>query len=167
MGWIDWTLAGFILVNVAAAMSGAVFKPGDWYKGLAKPWWTPRDWMFPVVWTLLFAMIAVSGWMAYRAAGGIAAAPWAFAAYFGQLALNAGWSAVFFGMKRPDLGLLEVAFLWLAILANVILFLMVDVTAGLMLVPYFLWVSLAANLTRAIWRLNPEESGFRPSLGKA
>jgi tryptophan-rich sensory protein len=167
MGWIDWTLAGFVLVNVAAAMSGAVFKPGAWYESLTKPWWTPPNWAFPLVWTTIFAMIAVAGWRAHQVAGSLGAAPWAFGAYFAQLALNALWSAVFFGLRRPDLGLAEVALLWLAILINLVLFLAVDLWAGLLIVPYLAWVSLAANLNRSIWRLNPDESAWRPSPRQA
>lgn len=167
MGWIDWTLIGFILVNVLVAMSGAIFKPGAWYEALAKPWWNPPNWVFPIAWTLFYALIAVSGWLAYEVAGGFSGAPWAFVAYFVQLAFNAGWSAVFFGMKRPDLALIEVAGLWLATFVNVVLFFMVDAGAGWILLPYLLWITFAANLNRAMWKLNPQESGRLLAPGRA
>ena len=162
-GWIDWSLIGFILIAFVAAMSGAGFKPGAWYAGLAKPSWNPPNWLFPIAWSVLYAMIAVSGWSAYQAAGGFAAAPVAFGAYFAQLFFNFGWSAVFFGMKRPDLGLIEVGLLWFSILINMMLFTAIDPSAGWLLLPYFLWVSFAARLNHEIWRINPAESAdFAP-----
>lgn len=158
MGLIDWGLMGFVAVNVLAAMSGAVFKPGAWYETLAKPWWNPPKWAFPVAWTLIFALIALSGWTAWLAAGGVLAAPLAFAVYVLQLALNAGWSAVFFGLKRPDLALVEVGFMFLAILINVILFFQISAAAGWLMVPYLLWTAFAARLNHKIMVLNPRNA---------
>jgi tryptophan-rich sensory protein len=158
MGIIDWGLMGFVALNVLAAMSGAVFKPGAWYESLAKPWWNPPKWAFPVAWTLIFALVALSGWTAWLAAGGLMAAPLAFAVYVLQLALNAGWSAVFFGLKRPDLALVEVGFMFLAILINVILFFQISATAGWLIVPYLLWTAFAARLNHKIMVLNPRNA---------
>jgi tryptophan-rich sensory protein len=158
MGIIDWGLMGFVAVNVVAAMSGAVFKPGEWYETLAKPWWNPPKWAFPVAWTMIFALVALSGWTAWLAAGGVLAAPLAFAVYLLQLALNAGWSAVFFGLKRPDLALVEVGFMFLAILINVILFFQISATAGWLMVPYLLWTAFAARLNHKIMVLNPRNA---------
>ena len=155
MGFIDWGLMAFVAVNVLAAMSGAVFKPDQWYDNLNKPSWNPPKWAFPVVWTIIFAMIALAGWIAYRAAGGLGGAPWAFVFYGLQLVLNAGWSAVFFGMKRPDLALIEVGFMFAAILINLILFWQISTAAGLLMVPYLVWTAIAARLTMKIVELNP------------
>jgi tryptophan-rich sensory protein len=160
---IDWPLLGFIAVNFLAASSGAVFKPGAWYETLAKPWWCPPNWAFPLVWTIIFAMIAIAGWVAYNAAGGLSGAPYAFIAYGAQLAFNAGWSAVFFGLRRPDWGLVEVAFLWLSIAVNVVMFLLIDWRAGALLLPYLAWVTLAARLNQSIVRLNPQARGRAPA----
>jgi tryptophan-rich sensory protein len=156
MDGIDWTLMGFIAVNFAAAMSGAVFKPGPWYETLAKPSWNPPNWAFPLVWTILFAMIAVAGWLAWDRAGGFRGAPLAFLLYGLQLALNAGWSAIFFGMKRADLALIEVGGMWLAIVATTVAFFQIDAAAGWMMVPYLLWTSVAARLNHKIMQLNPQ-----------
>ena len=155
MGIIEWGLMAFVAVNVLAAMSGAVFKPDQWYDDLSKPSWNPPKWAFPVVWTIIFGMIALAGWTAYQAAGGLGGAPWAFTFYGIQLALNAGWSAVFFGMKRPDLALIEVGFMFTAILVTVILFFQVSVVAGLLMLPYLAWTGLAARLNAKIIELNP------------
>ena len=147
------TLAGFLGACFAAATTGAVFKPGDWYRALSKPRWTPPDWLFPVAWTLLYLTIAVSGWLVLRTAGLPAALP-ALAVYGGQLVLNAAWSPLFFGLKRPDLGLVGVVFLWLSIVATITVFYPLHTGAALLLVPYALWASFAGALNFEIWRRN-------------
>lgn len=147
-------LLGFVAVNFLTALSGAFFKPGEWYRGLAKPSWNPPDWAFAPAWAVLYIMIAVSGWMVWREAG-FAGATLPLAVYGVQLLFNAGWSAVFFGLKRPDLAFVEVVGLWLSILATIIVFLPISTTAGLLLLPYLAWVSFAATLNFTIWRLNP------------
>ncbi len=81
-------LAGFVLLVVAVASTGAMFKPGAWYEALAKPLWTPPNWLFPVAWTILYLMIAVAGWLVWREAGLAGAGP-ALTLYFLQLILNA------------------------------------------------------------------------------
>ncbi len=159
MGWIDWTLLAFIAANVAAASSGATFKPGAWYEGLAKPAWNPPKWAFPVAWTIIFGFIAVAGTVAYKAGGGFAGAPVAMALYFLQLVLNAAWSGIFFGMRRPDLAMIEVLALWGSVFGATIAFFAVDANAGWLMVPYLLWVTFAARLNHKIWRLNPHEKG--------
>lgn len=144
----------FIALCFLTAMSGAVFMPGEWYRGLAKPSWNPPDWAFAPAWTVLYIMIAVAGWLVWREAG-IAGAALPLAVYLVQLLFNAGWSAVFFGLKRPDLAFLEVIGLWLSIVATIVLFLPISRTAGLLLLPYLAWVTFAATLNFTIWRLNP------------
>lgn len=152
---MDFALLGFVAVNVLVAMSGAVYKPGDWYETLDRPDWRPPNWAFPVVWTLLYAMIAAAGWLVWREAGGFAAAPVAFGFYALQLALNAVWSWLFFGRKRPDLALIEMGGLWLAILGNAVAFHAVLPLAGWLLAPYLAWVTVAFALNLSILRRNP------------
>jgi tryptophan-rich sensory protein len=158
MSWNEvYALWGFIAVCTVAAASGAIFKPGDWYTRLAKPSWVPPKWLFPIAWSLLYAIIAVSGWMVWKQAG-LAGAALAFAIFGVQLALNAGWSAVFFGLRRIDLALIDVSFLWLAIVANIAAFAQHSETAAWLLVPYLAWVSFAAFLNLVMLRLNPTPS---------
>ncbi len=155
MGWNDHlVLLGFIAVCVVAASSGAIFAPGAWYRALKKPWWNPPDWMFPVVWTVLYAFMAIAGWLVWRAAGsfGAAAVPLAFFAL--QLVLNAGWSAIFFGLKRMDWALIEVGLLWAAILACIVTFAPFSGLAAWLMAPYLLWVTIAAYLNYTVLRLN-------------
>jgi tryptophan-rich sensory protein len=156
------SLIVFVLLAMAAAASGAIFKPGSWYKALAKPPWRPPDWLFGPVWMILYGTIAVAGWMVYEAAG-LAGASTALTIYVLHLLLNAGWSAVFFGMKSPGWGLLEVIGLWASIVATILAFLPVYPLAGYLLLPYLVWVSFATALNFRIWQLNP---GGQPA-GKA
>ena len=135
----------------AAACSGAVFKPGDWYDDMRKPWWNPPNWAFPVVWSILYVMIAVAGVLVWRAEGfGTAMAFWG-----AQLVLNALWSALFFGMKRMDLAFYEVVGLWLSITGFIVTAWPVSQVAALLFVPYLAWVTTAAALNLTVWRMNP------------
>ena len=142
----------FILASAAAAAPGVVFRPGKWYRGLAKPPWCPPDWLFAPVWSVLYLSIAVSGWLVWRAAG-VDGVP-ALAIFGVQLVLNGLWSAVFFGLRRPGWALVEILCLWIGIVATVIVFHPIDRGAGYVLVPYLLWVSFAMGLNFRIWQLN-------------
>ena len=112
---------GFVGICFLAATTGAMFRPGDWYEQLRKPAWRPPNWVFPPAWTLLYLTIAVSGWLVWRTSG-FAGAALPFAIYLVQLMLNASWSPIFFGMRRPDLAFIEVVMLWLSIVATVAAF---------------------------------------------
>jgi tryptophan-rich sensory protein len=152
MDWIVvFSLVGFLIACFAAASTGAVFKPGDWYDRLDKPSWNPPDWLFPVAWSALFIMIGVAGWLVWRQAGfGLPLAFWVL-----QLLLNAVWSAVFFGLRRLGWAALEAGAMWGAILACVILFFPISPAAGWLMLPYLAWVSFAILLNTVIWRRNP------------
>ena len=141
----------FLALSFAAAYSGVLFPPGDWYAGLLKPAWTPPDWLFPPVWTLLYVGMAVAAWLVWKRAGFGAA----IVAYLVQLGLNALWSWLFFGLHQPLLGLLDIVLLWLAIVATLVLFWPIRTLAGLLLIPYLLWVSFAGALNLSLWQLNP------------
>ncbi len=147
------SVAVFFSLVFLVAMSGAIFKPGPWYETLDKPSWTPPNWMFPVVWSALYVMIAVAGWRVYREAG-LVMLP--FAVYLLQLALNAAWSALFFGIRRADLAYVDVVALWIAVAVNIALFLPIDPVAGWLLVPYLVWVTIASCLNFSVWRRNKE-----------
>ena len=143
----------FIAVNVLAASSGAIFKPGAWYAGLNKPAWCPPNWLFAPAWTVLYAINVWVGVRVYEAAAPEVVTP-LMALYGASLVFNAAWSGFFFGLKRPDWALAELVFLWGSILAQIILFTPVESTAALMLLPYLAWVSFAGVLNFAMWRLN-------------
>jgi tryptophan-rich sensory protein len=143
----------FALLALAAASSGAIFTPDAWYRAMNKPSWTPKDWVFPTVWTPLYALIAVSGWLVWREAG-VAGAALPLAVYVVQLVLNAGWSAIFFGLKKPGLAFVEVLTLWLSIAVTMVLFWPISTTAALLLAPYLVWVTIASVLNFQVWRMN-------------
>ena len=146
-------LLGFIAACFLAALTGAAFRPGEWYERLAKPAWRPPNRLFAPVWTVLYLTIAVSGWLVWREAG-FAGAALPLAVYGLQLVLNAAWTPLFFGLHRPDLGFLDIALVWLSIVATIALFYPLHAWAALLLLPYLAWVMFAAALNFAIWRLN-------------
>jgi tryptophan-rich sensory protein len=135
--------------GVAALGERATADSLEWYEGLRKPSWTPPGWVFGPVWTVLYALMAVAGWRAWREGR----SPAATLLFLLQLGLNLLWSWLFFGLRRPDLGLVGVVLLWLALLATIVAFRRVSRAAWL-LVPYFGWVSFAAALNLQIWRMN-------------
>ncbi|MEM9996710.1 MAG: TspO/MBR family protein [Bacteroidota bacterium] len=147
-------LLGFIGVVALVATAGARFEPGAWYAALDKPAWTPPNWLFPVAWTVLYLLIAVAGWLVWREVG-VAGAKGAFTVYGVQLVLNAAWSWLFFGRHDMGLAFLDIAGLWLAIALTLLFFWSIKPLAGALLVPYLLWVTYAAALNLALWRMNP------------
>lgn len=155
-------LIGFAAAAFLAALSGALFKPGAWYETLRKPFWRPPNWLFGPAWAVLYATIAVSGWLVWRKAG-FAGAAMPLAVYAVQLLLNAAWSALFFGLRRPDIAFAELVLLWLSILATILVFHPVDAFAAWLLLPYLAWVGFAGCLNLALWRLNPETVPGNPT----
>lgn len=144
------TLLPFILAVALVAAVGGTFKPGAWYLALAKPTWTPPGWLFAPVWSVLYVMIAVAGWLVWRKAGfGLVLGIWAL-----QLVLNMAWSWIMFGQHQIGWALVDIIGLWLAIAAFTLLAWPLSPTAAALFVPYLAWVSFATALNFAIWRLN-------------
>jgi tryptophan-rich sensory protein len=125
-----------------------------WYKGLVKPSFNPPEWLFGPAWTMLYLLMAVAVFLVWKQGFGVPGVKLALAVFLVQLVLNALWSVLFFGLRSPLAGLVEIAVLWVAILATIILFFRVSVPAGVMLLPYIAWVSFAAVLNAAIFVLN-------------
>jgi benzodiazapine receptor len=145
----------FFAVCFFAAWLGSQFtRPAlvPWYASLAKPAWTPANWLFAPVWTILFAMMAIAGWLVWRQTGLLSLPIGLFAL---QLVLNIAWSGLFFGLRSPAAGMLEIVVLLFAILATTIVFWRVTDAAGWLFLPYLVWVAYAAALNFAIWRMNP------------
>jgi tryptophan-rich sensory protein len=143
-------LAVFAALVVLAAYTGAQFLPGDWYAALNKPTWTPSNWVFPVVWPILYVIIAVAGWLAWRAAGwSPAIIVWGVGLFF-----NGFWSYLMFGRHEISIALADIALLWLAIVAFIAAAWHVERRASYLYLPYLAWVSFAAALNFAIWRMN-------------
>jgi len=137
-----------------AALGATVTDLGPWYQGLAKPAWNPPDVVFPMGWTLIYALITVAGITAWRAARTSAQAEWVIALFALNGFLNISWSILFFRFQRPDWAFVEVALLWLSILAMILYCGRFSRTAALLLVPYLAWVSFAGSLNWAVVQLN-------------
>lgn len=149
-------LVFLLCCSLAAATIGGMLTAtsvSTWYPTIAKPVWTPPNWVFGPVWTTLYAMMAVAAWQVWKTDdskyrnGGLRL-------YFAQLLLNTAWSGVFFGLKSPLLGLFEILVFWLALTATVISFWRVKKVAGVLLIPYLVWATYAGILNFAIWKMN-------------
>lgn len=146
-------LAGWVLLCFAASSLGGLFGPGEWYGTLKKPSWNPPGWIFGPVWTALYTTMAVAAWLVWRQGGwGKQRKP--VLIFLVQLALNALWTPLFFGLHRPGVAFAEIVLLWLAIAATLAAFCRVSLIAAGLLVPYLAWVSFAAVLNFTLWRLN-------------
>jgi tryptophan-rich sensory protein len=147
-----------VLLCEAAGVVGSVFTRDslrDWYPTLQKPSFTPPDWVFGPVWTVLYAMMGVSLYLASRQREEDAAVGSAARLLFAvQLMLNALWTYIFFGRRSPGWALVEIMLLWVAIASTALSFSRVSRTAALLLLPYLLWTSFATVLNYEIWRLN-------------
>jgi translocator protein len=159
MSWL--TLLVFLGACGAAAATGAMIQPGQWYKTLDKPPWTPPDWLFPIAWTTLYIAMSVAAWrVAYS---GAEIVPLALALWAWQIALNTLWTPVFFGLRNLFGGMIVLALLWVAVLSTTLVFLSVDTIAGVLMAPYVVWASYAGALNVSVWRRNPNQRPLRPS----
>jgi len=147
-----------ILVCQLAGIVGSVFTRASiptWYQALQKPAFTPANWLFAPVWTMLFLLMGVSLYLIWREGLAERQARIAVSIFGTQLVLNIFWSFLFFKLQSPIYGFVEIVILWLAILLTVIYFLRISRTASLLLLPYLFWVSFAAVLNFYIMKLNP------------
>ena len=151
-----WVFLVFLLTCGPSAATGAMFSPGAWYESLAKPSWTPPNWLFPVAWTTLYICIALAGERVARQAGVNPAVGLALALFALQMGLNILWTPVFFGLRRLRGGMVVLAMLWLAVAATLVAFWRVDWVAGALFVPYLTWVSIAGALNWSVMTLNPD-----------
>ncbi|BCM82449.1 hypothetical protein mvi_09100 [Methylobacterium indicum] len=152
-GWPPIVVAALAAIVVAAA--GAWLTAlGPWYRSLRVPSWKPPDWAFGPVWTTIFTLTAITGVLAWNAAPEGREQTWLVAAFGVNGLLNIAWSGVFFRMRRPDWALVEVAALWLSVLALILVVGRHSGLGALLLLPYLVWVGIAAMLNRSIVRLN-------------
>ncbi len=148
-------LTGFIASAFAAGSLGAwatSLSVRTWYPLLHKPAWNPPVWLFGPAWTLLYLLMGVAAWLAWRSRHP-AARP-IVAAYFAQLVANALWSVLFFGLRQPAWALADIAVLWALLVWIQAGLAGIDRLAAWLWLPYLLWVSFAGALNAAIVRLN-------------
>ena len=146
-----------IIICQLAGLIGYIFtRPAipTWYASLRKPFFTPPDWVFGPAWVILYILMGIAASLVWQKTSDPKQARNALILFGVQLVLNAFWSFVFFGLKSPLAGLIEISILAAAILLTIQKFLGVSRTAGMLLIPYFIWVSFASGLNLSIWYLN-------------
>ena len=138
VGWVSG-------LTTEAAIAG-------WYRALAKPAWTPPDWAFPVAWSILYILMGIAAGLVWRSrhrrrlgATGL---------FLVQLAVNALWSPIFFGLHAVGGGLIVILLLLVAVIATTLAFFRISRSAGWLLVPYLLWVAYATTLNAGVYWLN-------------
>ena len=145
------TLLIFLALVAAAALTGMTYLPGAWYEALVKPDWTPPNWLFPPVWTVLYIMIAVAGWLVFEKEG----FRQALIVWVISLQINAAWSVLMFKEHQIALAAANIVALLFSIVIFISLTWKTNRLASLLFVPYLVWVSYATALNIAIWQLNP------------
>ncbi len=146
-----------IMICQAAGFVGSFFTRSSvstWYPGLIKPSFAPPNWLFAPVWITIFIMMGISLYLIIRLDNGIIINKKAVIIFAFQLGFNIMWSAAFFGLRSPLAGLIVIFILWFLILFNIIEFYKISGAAGILLIPYILWVSFASILNFEYWRLN-------------
>ena len=144
-----------VLCQLAGFLGSLFTTPAipTWYKTLNKPFFTPPNWIFSPVWISLYILMGISLFMVWRKQEH-PRFKIALILFLIQLILNILWSVVFFGLRIPLLGLIDIVLLWVAILLTIQYCLRISRTAGLLLLPYIIWVSLAVALNFSLWILN-------------
>ncbi|OKY77490.1 MAG: Tryptophan-rich sensory protein TspO [Candidatus Methanohalarchaeum thermophilum] len=123
----------------------------SWYPSLEKPWFTPPGYVFAPVWTLLYALMGIALYIVWKKGWPQKKAKYAVSAFAIQLTLNGIWTPLFFGLRNPLLGLIDIILLWIAILVTIVLFTRISKKAGALLIPYIIWVTIATALNYSIW----------------
>lgn len=157
----NWTdvlrLIAAILICQAAGGIGSIATMSSiptWYAALSKPSFSPPNWVFAPVWTILYTMMGVAAWLVWNKGIDNPAVRRALVMFVIQLVLNMAWTFIFFGAKMPFAGFVEIVLLWFAIVLTTIWFFRISIPAGVLMIPYILWVSFASVLNFSLWWLN-------------
>jgi len=152
-------LIAAILICELSGVIGSAFtyqSIPEWYNAtLNKPSFSPPNWLFAPVWVALYLLMGISAYLIWEKGTRKKEVRNALSIFGVQLVLNTLWSILFFGLRCPLCGFVEIILLWLAIAATIIKFKRLSITAALLLIPYILWVSFAMVLNFYVWRLNP------------
>ncbi|MEZ5471940.1 MAG: TspO/MBR family protein [Marinicella sp.] len=152
IGLIGWLVLCFVASAIGAF--GSMAAPA-FYAGLIQPVWAPPAWLFGPVWTALYALMAISAWLVWRH-GGFKQQSAPLTLFVVQLTINAFWSWLFFAWQQGLWSLIDIMILWILIVMTIWTFWRINKLAGVLLIPYMLWVSFAAILNYYMWQLNPE-----------
>lgn len=149
-------VVAIVICQLAGAIGSVLTSPAipGWYAGIVKPSFNPPSWIFGPVWITLYALMGIAAWLVWLRRSEQGSAKQALQIFGLQLALNALWSPLFFGLQNPGLAFAEIILLWLAIVATIRAFYSIKPLAAYLLVPYLAWVSFAAFLNYSIWQLN-------------
>jgi benzodiazapine receptor len=146
----------FVAVCFLAAGVGQFFGtpgPNDWYRNLRKPAFTPPSWLFGPAWTVLYLCMGIAAWLVWRRRG-LRGGAVPLLLFAGQLALNAAWTPLFFGLRNPALAFADIIVLWGMIALTMVRFFSISRAAGWLMAPYLGWTTFAAVLNFALWRMN-------------
>lgn len=149
-------ITSLAIPQLAGLIGSAFTSPAipTWYASIIKPEFSPPNWIFAPVWISLYFLMGISLYIVWDKGFQRKDVRTGMSVFCVQLALNAIWSVLFFGLRSPFLAFVNIVFLWIMIALSIYLFHRISRTAGLLLVPYILWVSFAAILNYAIWIIN-------------
>ena len=149
-------ILSIVLVEIIGSLGTIATSPSipGWYASLNKPFFTPPNWLFGPVWTTLFLLMGIALYLVWQEGLRKSNARLAVYAFSFQIALNVLWSFLFFGLRSPILGLVEIVILWIAILYTIIRFYRVSKPAAWLLIPYLAWVTIATFLNLGVLLLN-------------
>ena len=150
-------LVGWLFMSFAASAVGALasMQAKSFYSQLIQPNWAPPSVVFGPVWTVLYTTMGIAAWLVWRSRG-FRPNRKALILFLLQLAFNALWSWLFFAWYLGALALADIVLLWILIVATLVSFWRVRPLAGVLIIPYLLWVSFASVLNYSLWQLNPQ-----------
>lgn len=164
---MDWSSILKIIISIVACFAAAgigslfTFKAiPNWYARLKKPRYTPPNWAFGPVWTILYILMGVSVFLVWQKGLDTNGVLLVFILFWVQLVFNVLWSIIFFGVKSKGGGVITIIVLWLLILATMVTSFGISGWAGTLLTPYIVWVTIASYLNLEVWRLNKSKKGF-------
>lgn len=146
-------LVAWVTLSFSPGLTAVFVSPGGWYAKLHKPVWNPPSWLFGPVWSLLYLCMGVAAWLVWQR-GGWRGQKVPLGLFLVQLALNALWTPLFFGLHQPGWAFIEILALLLVLSATFGCFFRAYRVAGWLLIPYLAWTTFAAALNLANWRLN-------------
>lgn len=152
LGFLGWFVLCFAASGLGAAASVGA---GAFYRDLVRPTWAPPGWLFGPVWSVLYLTMAIAAWLVWREPGRSRSKSIALGLFLAQLAANTLWSWLFFAWRQGGLAFAEIVLLWILIAGTIVAFGRLKPAAGLLLLPYLLWVTFAAFLNWSVWRANP------------
>ncbi len=143
-----------ICITLLMLAAGGFSTRAGWSERWLKPWWSPPRWLFGPAWAIILGLAAVAGLQAWNRARDTNESVTLALLFSVNISLHMAWSPLFFAFRRPDWALFEIAFFWLSVVALLLIVIPISQWAGLLLLPYLIWVTFAAALNLAIVRLN-------------